>query len=100
VIHREDDIAALKLLLEHAATLEEDPPWLEAFTRMLEDLECGKWSQLTEKQRGWVGGIIEQVFDEPAYLNLFSSGKVPRGLREVPDPPALAHRPLKPPGRR
>jgi hypothetical protein len=54
---------------------------------------------LSDKQRAWVGAIYEQLFDEPQYLNLASSGKLCRG-REVPTPAVLQNLPKKPPRRR
>jgi hypothetical protein len=78
----------------------DEPNWYEPFASMLADLENGKWDALTERQRAWVRGVHERLFDEPIYLNLHSAGKVPRGLREVPTPEVLTRRPLKPPSGR
>jgi hypothetical protein len=56
---------------------------------------------LSDKQRAWMNAIYEQLFDEPEYENLASSGKLCRG-REVPTPAILRREnlPLKPPRRR
>jgi hypothetical protein len=54
---------------------------------------------LTPAQRAFVQAMIDGVrYEKPEETPLPASA-YPRG-REVPDPPALAHRPLKPPGRR
>jgi hypothetical protein len=72
-----------------------------AFQRMADDLDSGRWSQLTEKQSAWVRGVHEKLFDSPKYENLWSSGKVPRGsYGKTPTPEVLLRRPLKPPGGR
>jgi hypothetical protein len=59
---------------------------------------------LTKKQRDWAKAVLNGDKFEPdadECLNLWSSGKVPRG-REVPDPPMLRREnlPLKPPRRK
>ena len=54
---------------------------------------------LSDKQRQWVRGVYEKIFDEPQCLNLWSSGRVPRG-REVPTPAVLQNLPKRPPGAR
>lgn len=72
--------------------------WPTHFASMLERFETGRAP--SEGQRAYVGDVYEGVADEPTYQNLWSSGKVPRGLREVPTPAVLQNLPLKPPGRR
>ena len=56
---------------------------------------------LTDKQRAWVKGVYDRVFDDPQYLNLASSGRLCRG-REVELPKVLLPQnlPKKPPTRR
>jgi hypothetical protein len=101
---RDDDIAMLRRLIAEATKATDDgvdePPWFDAFGGMLVDLESGRWNQLTEKQRLWARGVTERAFDEPTYENVFSAGKIPRGLHEVPTPAVLQNLPMKPPGRR
>jgi len=64
----------------------------EAFEDMLEKMgDRG----LTEKQRSWVKGVL----DEPEYENLVSSGKVPRG-KDIPTPAVLQNLPKRPPTRK
>jgi hypothetical protein len=73
---------------------------VKTFRRMLDDLESGKWSSLTEKQRGWARGVHERLFDSPTYENLWSAGKVPRGeYGKTPTPAVLQNLPKRPPGR-
>lgn len=87
------------MLRECLARATDESEWGEAFESMLDDLDAEKWPTLTERQRAWVKGIHARLFGEkPEYLNLVSSGRVPRG-REVPTPEVLTRRPLKPPGR-
>jgi hypothetical protein len=66
----------------------------DTFRSMLDSLDS--FQILTTKQRT----IVEKAHARfhPVYENLVSDGKVPRG-KEVLDPEALRHRPLKPPGR-
>jgi hypothetical protein len=71
-----------------------------AFRDILGRIESGRLRNLSASQRLWICDVHEKLFDEPTYQNLFSAGKVPRGLREVPTPAVLQNRPLKPPGRR
>jgi hypothetical protein len=99
VSQRDTDLEMLNELLEkHADELTGDQ--VEAFAGMRFTLTAGfsgsKYEQLTDKQRKWVTEIHEQLV--PQYANLVSRGLVPRG-KEVPDPPALAYRPTKPPPR-
>ena len=54
----------------------DEPSWFEPFISMEADLVSGRWPCLTEKQRRWVKGVHEHLFDEPQYENLFSSGKL------------------------
>jgi hypothetical protein len=89
------------LLREHHEDLTE---WEQgAFADMLQVLNDGHDSdgrprdRLSTKQREIAETVHERIV--PQYLNLVSRGLVPRG-KEVPDPPALQHRPLKPPPRR
>lgn len=67
-----------------------------AFEDMAEYMADGDWRRLSEKQRAWAKGLL----DEPEYKNLVSSGLVPRG-RPVPTPPVLQRQnlPLRPPKR-
>jgi hypothetical protein len=66
----------------------------EMLTSMQESLDS--FNVLSEKQRKVVHDIHDHL--HPKYQNLVSDGLVPRG-REVPEPEALRHKPLKPPGR-
>jgi len=45
----------------------------EAFADMLEQLECGEYKKLTEKQRAWVERMAGYAGD---YQNLVSSGEI------------------------
>jgi hypothetical protein len=64
----------------------------EVFEEWLIRLESGRIRSLSEKQRTWAKGTL----DEPTYENLVSSGRANRG-KEVPTPAVLLNRPLKPP---
>lgn len=57
---------------------------------------------LTERQRSWVRGVYERVFDEPVAQNLWSSGQVPRGEALATPVPEVLKKPLpmRPPGRK
>jgi hypothetical protein len=79
----------------------EEPNWYEPFRGMLAGLTSGAWDALTEKQRRWVKGVHERLFDEPQYENLFSSGKVALGgYGKTPTPEVLKKPlPMKPPRR-
>jgi len=96
---REDDIKLLKEILELDPSKRDSRhahAQREVFAEMLAALESGERHMLSEKQREWA----QRVADIPGeYKNLVSEGRVPRG-REVPTPPVLQNRPLKPPGRR
>ena len=76
---REQDLELLITLLEQENLLEKERA---AFLSMLEGLTIGSeaWHQLTAKQRTWVKEAHERF--NPTYVNLVSSGAVPRG-REV-----------------
>ena len=88
-----------RMMLRECIEKGNDEPWVEPFENMLDDLDAEKWPTLTERQRAWVKGVHAKLFGEvPEYLNLVSSGRVPRG-RDVPTPEVLTRRPLKPPGR-
>ncbi len=56
---------------------------------------------LSAKQRAWARAVLvgEKYEPEEEYLNLWSSGKVPKG-RDVPTPEVLKNLPKKPPPRR
>jgi hypothetical protein len=102
---RDDDIKHLRRCLEkvdEALPHGYPPDWLGHFQRMLIDLEAGTWYELTEKQRTWVGGVYEKLFDEPIYRNDWSAGRVARGAYGKTEVPAVLLGPLpkKPPGRR
>lgn len=51
---------------------------------------------LSDRQRAWVRGVYEKVFDAPTYENAVSSGRVPRGREVVLLVDAMS-KPLKPP---
>lgn len=69
----------------------------QAFAGMLEALD--RFHQLTDKQRQWLKGVHERVLGVPQYLNMWSSGQVPKG-RDVPTPKVLQNLPLRPPPKR
>lgn len=99
-----DDVRKLRACIEwafdHGADDDSEvAPWLFAFRSMLMALDDGRLVALTEKQRSWVHGVYEKVFDEPIYLNLVSAGRVPLG-KPVELPEVLKKLPLKPPTRR
>jgi hypothetical protein len=79
----------------------------EAFDSMLEYLDGGKNRELSPKQRDWArsAGIAKGIISDEAE-NLWSSGKVPRGIPtkktrgEEIAASVLAQRPMLPPGRR
>jgi hypothetical protein len=112
--HRDDDIARLRRCLVWIDERDEigdhpdedrfelDPFNVAAFRSMLEGLESNRWEELTEKQRRWVHGVCEKLFDEPEYHNDFSAGRVPLGSSMKTPTPEVLKRPLpmKPPGRR
>jgi hypothetical protein len=56
---------------------------------------------LTKKQRDWAKAVLtgDKYEPEEQCLNLWSSGKVPKG-NDVPTPDVLKHLPKKPPMRR
>jgi len=88
---RESDLVMLQELLDEEQITDRER---EAFRSMLDNLD--KWHALTDAQRRWARMVHDRF--RPAYQNLVSEGKVPRG-REVPEPKALQHKPRKPPGR-
>jgi hypothetical protein len=90
--HRTEDIAMLAALLLQPDLNETE---LGAFSDMHEKLVEGERQALSTKQRAWLVEATKKYgLDAPV-----DNSNVLRG-REVPDPPALQHRPLKPPGRR
>lgn len=89
---RVSDMTMLQELIDKGDKLTE---WeQEAFQSMLDSLDS--FQILTTKQRDIVTKAHARF--HPVYENLVSDGKVPRG-KEVPEPEALRHKPLKPPGR-
>lgn len=92
----------LSRLIQRATELEEEdrelPKGLDvaAFENMLSNNR-----PLSDKQRSWVAGVYEEVFDEPRYANLASSGRLCVG-RPVYAPKVLLpeNLPKKPPARR
>lgn len=71
-----------------------------AFRSMLDTLESGRYSSLTEKQRAWVDGVRARLeLDAGDAENLYSSGLVPTG-RPVETPDVLRKLPMRPPGKR
>lgn len=56
---------------------------------------------LSSKQKSYLKGIFERLFDEPLYENAFSAGKIPLGeALKTPVPEVLLKPlPMKPPGR-
>ncbi len=100
--HRDQVVTAdADAILLHRALDEVELPDAvrEAFEDMLSKIE--RRGPLSSRQRAWVKATLagEKYDAPPEYENLVSSGRVPRG-REVPEPEALKHRPLKPPQRR
>jgi hypothetical protein len=90
---RESDMMMLQELLDDGD--DKLTEWeQDAFRSMLDALD--RFQILTSKQRDFVKKAHERF--HPVYENLVSEGKVPRG-KEVPEPEALRHKPLKPPGR-
>lgn len=72
----------------------------EAFEGMQSFLNGGSDRKLSRKQAEWVKDRYEKLeLDSDDAMNLFSSGKVPRG-KEVPPPFDISKRPLRPPGRK
>jgi hypothetical protein len=100
-----DDRKMLRELVEKADLIdkgfEDDTPvFHETTRRAMRDIfaKLNDFPALTEKQRAYVRGVYEKVFDAPQYENLISSGKAPRG-REVPTPDVLKNLPKEPPSR-
>jgi hypothetical protein len=73
------------------------PQTRKAFRDMLSKLENGL-PELSQRQREWVRGIFDRVFDDPQYENLFSKGNLCIG-KPVETPEVLKHLPKFPPGR-
>lgn len=94
----DDDARLLMEVLRYVEDRHDDPdertdiPY-RAFKGMLD-----RGEPLSDKQRAWVRGVHERLFDEPKYENLVSGGRVPRG-REVPTPAVLRDLPKRPPPR-
>jgi hypothetical protein len=107
--HRAEDLKLLRACIaswESKRDLAEDdgvdePNWFEPFVSMLDTLVSGRYHELTDKQRSWVKGIYEKLFDAPQYENLFSSGKVNLSdCGKTPTPEVLKQPlPKKPPRR-
>jgi hypothetical protein len=120
--HVAEDLRMLRLLCARATELDEDddsdaradgldalgshdanafqPATRKAFRDMLSKLENGL-PELSQRQREWVRGIFDRVFDDPQYENLFSSGNLCLGKPvETPEVLRRENLPLKPPGRR
>ena len=101
-----EDLRMLRALVAKADELDEtgsdeDEIFYQEKTRnamrdMLDRMENAKIDFLTEKQRGYVRGVYERIFQTPVYENLISSGKAPRG-KEVPTPAVLLNLPKHPP---
>lgn len=76
VLSKEDQ-RMLSRLIQRATELEEadeeTPKGLDV--KAFEDM-LAKNRPLTDKQRAWVNGIYDRVFDEPQYSNLASSGRL------------------------
>lgn len=99
----DDDFSMLRQLVAKATELDEldddESEFLfpenarRAFREMLD-----RGRPLSDRQRAWVRGVYEKVFDTPTYENEVSAGKVPRG-REVVLLVDAMPKPLKPPRR-
>lgn len=80
-----------------------DDETVDAFARMLAELEDGRFRKLTPKQREWVLGVHERLGLDPGTENLVTTGAVKiteaerKGLRDWAA--SLGPKPLKPPGR-
>jgi hypothetical protein len=95
-----DDLALLKLVLACYDDLSDfEQKAFSAFQhRLREKHKKGIDVGLKDEQRRWVSDVAKRLdIVEPA-ANLVSRGLVPRG-KDVPVPPVLMNRPLKPPGR-
>ncbi len=93
------DLQMLKFVSALGSKLSDND--MASFERMLDGLSSGKFTQLTERQRGWVEDVYRKHEGdaEGGSLNLVSRGLVTRG-EEVPLPDVLKNLPKKPPGRR
>ena len=90
----QSQIDLLKAVIEDERATEEE---ILAFTSMMMHVGS-KGRSLSDKQLQWLHSVALRLdIVEPAH-NLMSSGVVPRGA-EVPTPPILLNRPLKPPGK-
>lgn len=67
-----------------------------AFEEMRTKLVAGEQEHLRAKQRAWAEQLLEE--HQPAYENLWSSGKVQAG-KPVATPEVLKKLPMRPPGR-
>ena len=94
------DLDKLRALVAYAdqAADDDEIPWAEPFRDMLSRMDRGRQRELTLRQREWICEVHEKVLGDPVYLNLVSTGQVPRG-REVPTPEVLLNLPKRPPGR-
>lgn len=99
-----DDAKMLRACLAWADEQEKDrdldeneEKWRGAFHDMID-----RWRLLTDRQRQYVKGVFERLFDEPLYENAFSAGKIPLGTALATPVPAVLQKPLpmKPPPRR
>jgi hypothetical protein len=98
----DDDLRMLRACIARydESDSDDEPGWYRPFTRMLDDIESGKWKGLSVRQSQLVRGVHCRLFDEPTYENAWSAGRVPRGnYGKTPTPEVLLKRPLKPPGR-
>lgn len=101
----DEDRRMLSRLIQRAMELTESDDETEAAkasgidVRAFEDM-IGRNRPLSAKQRAWVAGVYEKMFDEPQYQNLASSGRLVVG-RPVALPKVLLpeNLPKKPPGR-
>lgn len=66
---------------------------LRAFTGMLDDMQSGKRTKLTEKQRGYLDGVYQRIAPRVASLHVNDSTTPVTSL--VPE--VLRHLPKKPP---
>jgi hypothetical protein len=97
-----DDLKMLDACIRWARDHEDEASerWRDAFENMRSRLSV--FGSLTAKQRVWVSGIYEKLFDEPTYENAWSAGKISAGSSLKTNVPEVLRRPLpmKPPGRR
>jgi hypothetical protein len=105
VTERDDDIRMLDEIIAKAVELDEADEEHTIPTGAFMDIRAWRLRQggpgLSDKQRVWVRGVYEKLFDTPLYENLVSSGKVSlEGYGKTPTPEVLRKLPLKPPGGR